>query len=286
MLRKIYRTFVHWPWLDGIIYKILDYLTDSFARFQQFSFPKNYIRRWKLNMLFGQYEPETFRLFKKILTPGMTIVDVGAHIGYFTRLFGKMAGRTGRVFAFEADPENYGLLVKNTCRIKNIRPVKLALSDKKGKIDFYHCEEKSGSHSILQNVPLDFRKRKIMVASCDLDSWLKQENVARVDAIKMDIEGGESAALRGMERTLSSADNLILVIEFAPAWIKAAGFSPNQFLQKIASFDFEIFCITEKGPVKLRSVLDENFMEFLPKSKDGKCCAGEFINLCCVKNNR
>ena len=87
VLRAFYRKYVHSPAVDRTIYAALDSLTNLLARYRRFSFPANYIRRWKLNMLWGLYEPETYRLFKEIITHGMTVVDIGAHIGYFTRLF-------------------------------------------------------------------------------------------------------------------------------------------------------------------------------------------------------
>lgn len=280
-LRKLYRGFVRSPALDRAIYAVLDCLTNLLARCKRFSFPANYIRRWKLNMLWGLYEPETYALFKTVVSPGMTVVDIGAHIGYFTRLFSRRVGPSGRVYAFEADPVNFALLLKNTEHRKNIIPVERAVSERAGSIDFYHYDDKSGAHSTLPNVPLDFRKRKITVSAVTLDAWLAEKGISRVDVIKMDIEGGESAALRGMAKTLAGAKTL--VTEFAPAWIEAAGSAPVGFLQIIERHGFEIFAITDRGLVKLSPVFDENFLSLLPQPKDTH--ASEFINLYCVRTH-
>ncbi|MDO8594536.1 MAG: FkbM family methyltransferase [bacterium] len=280
MLRRLYRTYIHSPRIDRGVYALLDALTSAYALSRGYSFPKNYIRRWKLDMLRELYEKETIALFRRTITPGMVVVDIGAHIGYYARIASVLAGRNGKVQAFEADPENFALLEKNTRRFKNIERHKIAVSDKTGTIDFYHYDDKSGAHSTLPNVPLQFEKRKLSVPATDLDSYLRKSVSGRVDVIKMDIEGGESAALRGMPQTLR--DVRFLFTEFAPAWIEAAGSSPLAFLQSIEGYGFAIFAVTENGLVKLSPVQGKEVMSLLPKPKSDSH-ASEFINLYCVK---
>lgn len=282
-LRKIYRRFVHLPLLDRAIYKVLDFLTNILSYLYGYSFPDNYIRRWKLDMLWELYEPETVALFKKIIKPDMVIVDIGAHIGYFTRIFSMLVGKNGMVHAFEADPENFELLKKNTKHLKNIKIYQTAISDHTGTIDFYHCEEKAGCHSTLPNQPLDFKMRKIRVQAETLDSFLTRENVGQVDVIKMDIEGGEPKAVDGMKDTLSQDKNIALVMEFAPAWIKKT-VNPLDFLKKIASYGFDIFAILPNKLEKIDSESEGDYEKFIPESRDGTAY-NQFINLYCKKNN-
>ncbi len=279
-LRTLYRRFIHSPALDRAIYAVLDSLTDLFALILRFSFPKNYMRRWKLDMLWELYEKETVVLFRRTVKPGMVVVDIGAHIGYYARIASLLVSKSGTVHAFEADSENFALLEKNTRRAKRVARHKIAVTDTVGTIDFYHYDDKSGAHSTLPNAPLQFEKRKITVSSTDLDSYLQEKGVTRVDVIKMDIEGGESAALRGMRHTLAGARYLFT--EFAPAWIEAAGSSPLSFLHSIEAHGFQIFAITPNGLVKLSPVRDVGIMSLIPKPKEGTH-ASEFINLYCVK---
>ena len=96
----------------------------------------------------------------------------------------------------------------------------------------------------------------------------------------MDIEGGESAALLGMKDALKGAR--VLVTEFAPAWIAAAGSTPLAFLKNIEKHEFEISAVTSGGLVKLSPVKDDSFLTLLPKTRSGSH-ASEFINLYCVK---
>src|SRR3989344_5943652 len=78
-LRTVYRKYVHAPWLDHSIYAVLDTATNLYARAKRLVFPKNSIRRWKLNMLWELYEPETCALFRRTIKSGQTVVDIGAH---------------------------------------------------------------------------------------------------------------------------------------------------------------------------------------------------------------
>jgi|SRR3989338_513684 len=279
-LRKLYRRLVHAPALDRSIYAALDVATNLFARARCFSFPKNYIRRWKLDMLFGKYEPETAALFRAAVKPGMTVIDIGAHIGYYTRTFSELVGPRGKVVAFEADPENFALLQKNTRGRANVRLYNLAVTERAGTVDFYHYDDKSGAHSTLDNVPLHFAKRKMTVPSVALDAWLQERDIERIDLIKMDIEGGESAALRGMRETLKKTR--ALVTEFAPAWVEAAGNTPQDFLETIERACFDLFAITAQGLAPVHSSDDESIRVLLPQTKGASHASG-FVNLYCVR---
>ena len=66
--------------------------------------------------IFRNYEPFETSLLSAEIRPGMRIVDVGANIGYYTLLFSKLTGASGHVFAFEPEPENFGLLQRNLAR--------------------------------------------------------------------------------------------------------------------------------------------------------------------------
>lgn len=281
IIRKIYRKFIRSPWLDKLIYKILDTITNIYAYSRHYSFPKNYIRRWKLDMLWELYEPETAALFKKIIKPGMVIVDIGAHVGYFTRIFSRLAGKNGVVYAFEADPENFELLQKNTKHLKNIKICRLAISDHAGEIDFYHCEEKAGCHSTLPDQPLNFKMRKISVPADTLDNIIAREKINRINIIKMDIEGGEPKAIAGMQNLLNKNQNIKMVLEFAPAWIKKT-LNPLDFLKKISAYGFEIFAVLPDAMEKIKSDNDSDYEKFIPESRDGTAY-NQFVNLYCEK---
>jgi predicted methyltransferase len=60
-----------------------------------------------------RYEPAITRLFQETLQPGMVVIDIGAHVGYYTLLAAKLVGPTGKIYAFEPEPGNNEALNKN-----------------------------------------------------------------------------------------------------------------------------------------------------------------------------
>lgn len=225
-------------------------------------------------MLFGKYEPETYSFFKRLIKPGMIVVDIGAHIGYFTRLFSRLAERNGFVYALEADPENFSLLKKNTGHLKNVTLLQLAVSDKTGSINFYRSE-KTGCHSTIKDTAQ--HKETITVASSDLDRILDERQVQKVDVIKMDIEGGELNALKGMQKTLSANRNLSLIIEFNPRCLKQTAITPRAFIIYLSDLGFYIYAIHQDALIHITATEPEPEKYLLP--------GATFVNLYCKKNN-
>lgn len=193
-------------WLKGIVV----FFVDAYANAQQFYFPENYPWYWKLELLSERYEPETTEFFKHTIRPGMIVFDVGANFGYYTRLFSKLVGPTGKVYAFEPDAENWEYLVKNTHHLKNVFPQHLALTDKNGTVDFYHVRKATGIHSLLPAA--DAEKRS--VEGVTIDSFVAQERVAKVDLLKIDVEGAEPMVFAGMKELFTHKP--MVVFEHTP----------------------------------------------------------------------
>ena len=193
------------------IKRLIELIVNLYAKSSNFNFPKKFTWKWKLEMLFHNYEKETTELFKKIIKPGMTVIDIGAHIGYFTRLFSKLVGEKGKVFAFEADPINFNFLKMNTAYLNNTVIINKAVSEQNGEISFYHIPDSTGCHSVIKPIrPAE----KITIPAITIDSIITEYNLAKVDVIKMDIEGGELLALAGMQNLLNKSSEMTIVTEY------------------------------------------------------------------------
>src|SRR5580658_3980804 len=83
---------------------------------------------------------DKIKLLKEYIKPGMTVVDVGANIGFYSVLFSNMVGQTGQVHCFEPEEKNFKHLVANTAKLKNVTANNAAVSDKSGKIKLYRCD--------------------------------------------------------------------------------------------------------------------------------------------------
>jgi len=149
----------------------------------------------------GIHEPCTTALFKKLVKEGMTVVDIGANIGYFTLLAASLAGEKGKVFAFEPEPRNYALLVRNTelNGFKNVIPLQMAVSNETGKVKLFLAKDPS-AHSIFRVAGVqrqEYSPKYIVVDAVSLDEFFKDKDCT-VDIIKMDAEGAEMIILEGM----------------------------------------------------------------------------------------
>jgi FkbM family methyltransferase len=167
------------------------------------------------------FEEVTTELIQKEVLPGQTVFDIGAHVGYYTCLLAKQVGPTGRVFAFEPGKHNLRMLRKNVRanNLTNVTIVPAAVSDTEGSAQFFeHGAQSSIGHKQLSTLTSTGDVRTIT-----LDTFLP--DVAQVDFIKMDIEGSEGKAIRGMKRFL--AGNVKLVMEFFPGLLTKAGEDPR-----------------------------------------------------------
>jgi len=230
------------------------------------------------DMVVDRYEPATTDLFKELLKPGMVMADVGAHVGYFSLLAAEIVGPSGKVFAFEPEPGNHGLLRKNieVNSLPNIQAVEKAVSDRSGTTEFFLSELDSGSHSLFGKAARGIRE-KVQVMVTTLDDFFESEGWPNTDLIKIDVEGAELGVLHGMERLIERMPNLNLVIEYCPFLIEATGANPSDLLNRLESKSFQVqFIDDKKGVLPLDAAQLESITARLLKQKT-------YINILCTR---
>ncbi len=166
----------------------------------------------------GYYEPRTVKLIQSLARPGVTFFDVGAHVGQYALVASESVTGTGSVHAFEPDPQTYGWLADNIKRnhLTNVFTNHLALSDAPGTLDFYLSDVHDiGSNSL--RPPERFTGRTVKVTATTLDEYVKSRGVARVDLMKIDVEGAECAVLKGASALLDRDDRPVMILEFEEA---------------------------------------------------------------------
>src|SRR5437867_4507919 len=163
-----------------------------------------------VNLLLGNYEPGATDVFNAVLRPGMTVVDIGANRGYFSLLSAKLVGPYGRVYAFEPEPHNYGLLLRNINlnKLSNILPLQLAVSNADGTGLLFLDPANPGGHTMYADPSL---RPGHSVKTTTLDCFLSERGWPSVNLIKIDIEGGEPAALEGMRETLRRNASITMI---------------------------------------------------------------------------
>lgn len=173
----------------------------------------------------GTYEPDLQSALRDFLRPGMVVYDVGANIGYITLMMARQVGPNGRVFAFEALPENVERIHKNVAlnELSNTTVVPSAVVDQSGPVKFYVHESVGMGKAAGSAGRQDERyKAEISVPGLSLDEFVYAQGNPAPDAVKMDIEGGELLALPGMRRLLREAHPILFLELHGPESEKVA----------------------------------------------------------------
>ena len=199
------------------------------------------------------YEQAETKFFLATCKPGMTFLDIGANVGYYTALaLSRMKGN-GRIVALEPDPENYGFLQKTVAANAGsssgvtITLVPKAASDHSGTMTLFTSSDNRGDNRLYANQLAD--------SQCDVevltvDHLLDGIGIAAVDFIKMDVQGYEGFVLRGMTRTLERSRSAVLLSEFWPQGLRNAGTSPEEFLAQLESLNFDVSELRGTGEVR------------------------------------
>jgi len=219
---------------------------------------------FRLDLLTGRHEAETTQQIERLVKPGMTVLDIGAHVGYYSRRSARLVGDSGRVFAFEPHPRTFETLARNLRPYANVTPVQAAVAEREGTAELYDYLMMSASGSLnydesmrdLQKAQLaagdvapriatDFPMQTYTVRTLALDEYLANEGVERVDVVKMDIEGAEIGALRGMRQTIANSPGIALIMEYNPAALKSFDHDPQQALAEVLAMGFDSLQVIE-----------------------------------------
>lgn len=212
---------------------------------------------FRLELLTGRHEAETVQLVKQLAQPGMTILDIGGHVGYYALLASELVGERGRVVSFEPHPRTFAVLQQNVSKLGNVQAEQLALAESEGTAELYDYLMMSASGSlhydeamldlqksqvsdsdIAPRIATDFPVQTYNVRTVPVDRYVEEAGITQVDLVKMDIEGAEIGALRGMRQTISRSPNLKLIMEYNPQALRSFGHDPAAAIAEVRAMGF------------------------------------------------
>ncbi|HIP32662.1 MAG TPA: FkbM family methyltransferase [Crocinitomicaceae bacterium] len=180
---------------------------------------------------------------RSFLKEDMTFVDVGANQGEFTLFAAKKLSK-GKVIAFEPTPYQLGLLKKNILLndFQNVDVNEYGLLDKEGEFNIYttyETELHSGQHEGLSSI-FKSETRQEVEATVQLKVFDEEyfDSLERLDFVKIDIEGAELPAMRGMVKTLKKFKPQLL-IEMNKATFEDAGYSMQEVLDFLSELNYK-----------------------------------------------
>jgi len=196
------------------------------------------------------YEPELLYL-DRLLSPGMTFVDVGACYGVYTLVAAKLVGANGRVIAFEPARRSYAVLQENIKlnSLANVRACRLALADRMGVSTLYHHLDPGRNSLGVQQGNLGAPEE---VETNTLDSVFGSGLPERVDVMKLDVEGAQELVLRGAREILTTARPAI-IFEVDAETATALGLSPRGAWDTLDRMGYGMFRVLDgNGLIPLR----------------------------------
>ena len=211
-------------------------------------------------LLDGYWETWITKALLRELRSGMNIVEIGSNMGYYSLIISSKIGDTGRLFAFEANPDTYQIL-RDNIEINGfnnrVTLEKRAVIDKVEKIAFQKLTKNLATSSIVEYSKLNQYSEELEIIKVDatsLDQYFDNKDI-KIELIKMDAEGSEPRIFEGMKNLIINNANLTIICEFNPPLISATSVDPRKFLEKIQSYGFtlkyiDVDSIPKEAPIE------------------------------------
>jgi FkbM family methyltransferase len=218
----------HMSWLDGLTVHI--WPNDDLSRVLYVS---------------GAYEPNTMIVMRRWLAPGGIFLDVGANVGMFSMVAARLVGKDGRVYAFEpSDRERQRLVANLTLNaLQNVTVLPEAVADRQTSVQlrvgkFPNAGQNTTAATFAY--PEVAIERIETVDAITLDDFVSTNGLRRIDVIKLDIEGGEYAALAGAACVLAQFRPR-LILELSPEACGSHGVSTAALAARVQAAGYRLY---------------------------------------------
>ena len=219
---------------------------------------------FRMELLTNRHEQETMTHVHRVVGPGMTVLDIGAHVGFYARQCAELVGNNGRVLAFEPHPRTFAVLEQNTARFSQVSVHQMAIAEERGTAELHDYLMMSASGSLNYDPQLadlqrsqttdndhaprlneGFAAQTFTVDTAPIDAILAEKGIERVDFVKMDIEGAELGALRSMRQTIAASPGMTLIMEYNPHALQAFDLDPVAALDEVIALGFDRIQVIE-----------------------------------------
>ncbi|MES2567514.1 MAG: FkbM family methyltransferase [Bacteroidota bacterium] len=198
-------------------------------------------------------------LMKKYIKKGDSVLDIGANIGFYAEILSDIVGEKGIVHCFEPDTVNFKHLQKRSKSLPNVTTNNKAVSEKTEVLKIYTSKQLNVDHRTYKP---DHYDQEIDIEAISIDEYLGAN--AQVNFIKMDIQGFEMSAVKGMTQTLKSPE-LKMLSEFWPYGMRKAGTSVLYYFHFLKQYNFFIYLIEKHQLVELTEEKVKTFLD-LPET--------------------
>lgn len=218
---------------------------------------------------YGYCEANLTNFLLRFLKEGNVVLDVGAHVGFYTMLSSQLIGKSGQVYSFEPTPWTYTLLQKNTANLSNVVLNNKAVSDKEEKISFKDYGPGYGAYNTAHRNGSTLKKQAVTIhtETVVLDTYCKEKKI-KPTFIKLDAEGYEYSILNGMNYLLEEVRPLVtLEVAGEDEWSDNC----RKSIHFLMSRNYEPYEMDVEGKIK-KHILKDSYkydnLLFIPKEKN------------------
>jgi len=225
---------------------------------------------YRAPFLYGEYEALHTRLIQSIIRPGDVCLDIGANFGYYSALFSKLVGATGKVHGFEPVPAFYAL-AQETIELNGASSIaklhNVGLGSATGTFTVYTFSELAQGFASSS----DLNRTDTTPHLCSvttLDKFVEANAIRRVDLMKVDVEGDELNVFLGGKQLLSTPFAPAITFEINTNCLSARALTPDDVQAVLAEYGYcTFFRIPHRGRIyKVAKLLNfsSDYVAFKP----------------------
>jgi FkbM family methyltransferase len=162
----------------------------------------------------GFFDGPDVKFLERFVEEAMTVIDIGAHLGFYTLLMSSRVGTQGHVLAFEPSPREFPHLKTHIWinARSNVRLENAALADRSGSMELFLTGVPGTTGNSLRRPEVNCFQ-SVAVPVITLDEYLSEKDIQDVDLIKLDAEGAELKILAGAVGLLSRSRRPLILCE-------------------------------------------------------------------------
>jgi len=204
---------------------------------------------------FGMYGEAPLHLLRTLIRSGDCCLDIGANVGLYSAMLGKLVGKHGHIHALEADPTLFDRLKRSASEVFD-GPVKVyhyGVTRTSGENALFFVSTTSGWSSFKENDTFE-TARGVSVPTITIDEFVMKEGISHIRLIKMDIEGGETDAILGSQASLGKGLIDLVLLEAEPHRMKSFGYTGLEIAELMKRHEYEPVALVKDD--KIHAVSD------------------------------
>ena len=274
IVAKLLKIIFKYKFFKKYYFKLYTSVINPLKLFKNVNTTVNYGNDLKINLdvnewiqqqifFFGIYDINGISYLRNTLKTGDVFIDIGANIGSYSLIASELVKDKGKVISFEPTKLCYRKLNDNISlnKLNNIKTEKLAVYHQSGFINLHISNSDNlGMSSILHHDAEIGNIEK--VETITLDKYIIDNKISKINLIKLDIEGAEYYALKGMLNTLEKYKPNI-IIEISPDVLSSGEISRDDILNLLKSINYFPNKINENGEIYPFNEIDDSYYDFV-----------------------